>query len=111
MKDTLKFFEISQPAEDRAHKKFFTQLSCHFEEFLEGGKGTEIFDQVADDLIDINYEWTGYYEELMPSIVINPLKNLHQILSDLDWDNEDESKYWEHPVIGRILGNTFEDEE
>lgn len=36
MKDTLKFFDISQPAEDRTHRKFFSQLSCHFEEFLEG---------------------------------------------------------------------------
>lgn len=36
MKDTLKFFEISQPKEELTSKKFFTQLSCHFEEFLEG---------------------------------------------------------------------------
>lgn len=36
MNKTLQFFDISQPKEELTSKKFFTQLSCHFEEFLEG---------------------------------------------------------------------------
>lgn len=36
MKDTLTFFNISSPKQELNPKKFFTQLSCHFEEFLEG---------------------------------------------------------------------------
>lgn len=68
------------------------------------GGGTEIFDQVADDLIEINYEWSGD-DKLEYSIVFKPLKNLYKVLSDKDWDNECESKYWDHPIIGRILGN------
>lgn len=36
MNKTLQFFDISQPKEGLTSKKFFTQLSCHFEEFLEG---------------------------------------------------------------------------
>lgn len=36
MKDTLTFFNISSPKQELNPRKFFTQLSCHFEEFLEG---------------------------------------------------------------------------
>lgn len=50
MQDTIKFFEISQPAEDRTHKKFFTQLSCHFEEFLEGVEAVAGGSQLNEEL-------------------------------------------------------------
>lgn len=68
-------------------------------------RGTEIFDQVADDLIELTV-WYNISEEALPVLV-----NLYKVLSDSDWDTEYESKYWEHPTIGKILGNTFEEED
>ena len=74
--------------------------------------GTDVFDQVASDLLEADYNWRNIQKDLDDSIVITPLKNLHKVLShDLDWDNEGESRYWDHPVIGLILGNTFESDE
>lgn len=61
--------------------------------------GTKIFDTVADELIDLNDELVTTHE------VVFPLKNVYRALCDQDWDQEAESKYWEHPIIGRILGN------
>lgn len=66
---------------------------------------TEIFDQVADDLLEANYQFVGDIQEIHPTIVTTPLKNLYRVLYDSDWDTECESKYWDHPVIGIILGN------
>lgn len=63
MKDTLKFFEISQPAEDRTHKKFFTQLSCHFEEFLEGVEALGNKSVLNEDLEAAIAELRGNYPE------------------------------------------------
>lgn len=73
------------------------------------GRGTEIFDQVADDLTSASNKRFG--DPHNTSLVIIPLTNLYQVLSDMDWDCEYESDYWDHPVIGKILGNTFEDED
>ena len=67
------------------------------------GNGTEIFDQVAGDLMDVSYSLTRNDCDI--SIVVIPLKNLYKVLCDKDWDTECESEYWEHPVIGIILGN------
>jgi hypothetical protein len=67
--------------------------------------GTEIFDQVADDLISASYDHFG---SMKHQFVITPLENLYEVLSDLDWDCECESDYYDHPEIGKILGNTFE---
>jgi hypothetical protein len=72
------------------------------------GGGTEIFDQVADDIIDVSWNWTR--ESKHEDVVIPLLTKLYWVLSDKDWDNECESKYWDDPVIGKILGNTFEEE-
>lgn len=70
------------------------------------GGGTKIFDQVADDLLEADYQWHNIQEDGYDEfIVFKPLKNLYKVLCDLDWDNEYESKYWEHPIIGVILGN------
>lgn len=69
------------------------------------GAGTEIFDQVADDLLEADYAWRNIQSDYDESIVITPLTNLYSLLRDMDWDVMDESKYWEHPVIGKILGN------
>lgn len=68
------------------------------------GRGTEIFDQVAEDLLAHENGWVKDY-------IIEILTNLNTQLSDLDWDTECESKYWDHPVIGKILGNPFDEEE
>jgi hypothetical protein len=64
--------------------------------------GTEIFDTVAEELISIKYMYEGDK--------LNILTSLEDVLSDKDWDNQCESSYWDDPVIGRILGNDFEEE-
>lgn len=69
------------------------------------GRGTQIFDQVVEDLLELTTEYNISGEE------IPALMNLYKVLSDLDWDNECESAYWGHPVIGKILGNPFEEED
>lgn len=69
------------------------------------GRGTQIFDQVVEDLLELTTEYNISGEE------IPALMNLYKVLSELDWDNECESDYWNHPVIGKILGNTFEEED
>lgn len=40
---------------------------------------------------------------------MEPLKVLVARLEDQDWDVPDESSYWTHPIIGKILGNKFEE--
>lgn len=68
------------------------------------GGGTEIFDTVVEELKDLSYRWTGdeYHEDFM-----EPLKNLLVVLEEMDYDNACESSYYDHPVIGKILGNDF----
>ena len=63
MQDTLKFFEISQPVEDHTHKKFFTQLSCHFEEFLEGVEAIANNGSLNEELESAIKELRGDYSE------------------------------------------------
>lgn len=65
--------------------------------------GTEVFDAVVEEL---KADKTIYTET-----IINVLERLEDVLSDLDWDCQCESEYWEDALIGRILGNTFEDDE
>ena len=64
--------------------------------------GTEIFDAVVEELKDLSYRWTRdeYHVDFM-----EPLKALLVVLEDKDWDNACESSYYDHPVIGEILGN------
>lgn len=70
--------------------------------------GTEIFDRVARDLM---YIYDSVYDTDIPMYqVLNVLSNLKSVLEDQDWDNACESDYWVHPIIGKSLGNTFEDE-
>lgn len=69
---------------------------------------TEIFDEVVDDLLQLNNDFTG--KELLHDSVLNVIKSLYDKLSEKDWDTECESKYWDHIVIGSILGNDFNDE-
>ena len=67
--------------------------------------GTEIFDTVAKELIELSHKWTGrdFHEDFM-----EPLKALLFVLEDKDWGNACESEYWDNPVIGAILGNEFD---
>lgn len=58
--------------------------------------GTIIFDTVMDDL-----EKTG----LASNTKVGICNSLYKVLTDLDWDNGDESKYWDHKFYGRVLGN------
>ena len=68
------------------------------------GRGDQIFDQVADDLLELSWYWTR--ETCHEDIVIPVLENLYKQLPKLDWDNECESKYWEHPTNTGVLSFT-----
>lgn len=73
MNKTLEFFEISQPVSELTHKKFFTQLSCHFEEFLEGvealGNTGEINDNLQSAINELREEYSdGVYAEVYSGI-------------------------------------------
>ncbi len=64
--------------------------------------GTEIFDAAAYELRELSWRWvrTEDHEDFM-----EPLKRLVAVLEAQDWDNNNESNYWDDPVIGKILGN------
>ena len=71
--------------------------------------GAEIFDRVARDLMYIH---DSVYDTDIPMYqVLNVLSNLKSVLEYQDWDTQNESAYWNHPIIGKILGNTFEEIE
>jgi len=65
--------------------------------------GTEIFDKVVKSLLEGD-------EELNSDKSITVIKVLVEALEDRDWDCQYESNYWSHYIIGRILGNDFEEE-
>jgi hypothetical protein len=68
--------------------------------------GTEIFDRVSDSLMYIH---EGVYDTDIPMYqVLNVLENLKVTLEAQDWDTPEESKYWHHFEIGKILGNKLE---
>ncbi len=70
--------------------------------------GTEIFDAVVSELRDLSHRWVAkdYHVDFM-----EPLKTLVIVLEDQDWDTLNESAYWDHPVIGKILGNNDPNED
>ena len=70
------------------------------------GGGTEIFDTMACELRNLSWDWVrdSTREEFM-----EPLEVLYQKLRKLDWDIQQESRYWDDPIIGKILGNKFEE--
>ena len=70
--------------------------------------GTEIFDCVAAELEELSYKWTRVYNH---EGFMEPLHSLVDLLEGRDWDAHQESDYYDHPVIGKILGNTFEGED
>lgn len=72
------------------------------------GGGTEIFDNVVEALKDLSWNWVReeYHEDFM-----EPLKRLVTVLEKQDWDNHQESNYWDHPVVGKILGNDLEEDD
>lgn len=72
------------------------------------GGGTEIFDAVAKVLEPFCDE-NEYIEE--QELAEDVLYSLLFELEKQDWDNHQESNYWDHPVVGKILGNEFEDED
>ncbi len=70
--------------------------------------GTKIFDTVAS-IVESCLEEDADCElqELAEDVLCGLIFSLHK----QDWDNGGESDYWEHPIIGRMLGNTFEEDE
>jgi len=72
--------------------------------------GTEIFDCVAEDLLALE-DTLDYVSGDLHDQIFSILVKLLNTLEWQDWDNLGESKYWTHPVIGKILGNDFEEEE
>lgn len=71
--------------------------------------GTEIFDCVASNLILIKHCDNHTVIDWQPINLL--LTELCRTLEDQDWDNHSESTYWTHPIIGKILGNTFKEGE
>ena len=71
--------------------------------------GQDVFDCVVDSLQNLHDYITlpQHSEEDYFKSVLSPLL---VVLDNQDWDNHSESNYWTHPVIGKILGNTFEEE-
>lgn len=67
--------------------------------------GTEIFDEVAW------YVEPYLYNENFKPFVERTLIQLLSALRKQDWDDKCESNYWDHPIIGEILGNDNIDEE
>ncbi len=72
------------------------------------GGGTEIFDAVAEAISNLNISSPCHSEEDLLREVLCPLL---EVLEDQDWDNMQESSYYDHPIIGKILGNAFEEED
>lgn len=68
--------------------------------------GTDVFDVMAAELEEQSWCWTREYNHCE---FMEPLLALVAVLDDLDWDNHSESQYWDHPIIGKILGNNFEE--
>lgn len=64
--------------------------------------GTILFDTVVGELaahdVDIN-------------ITLSVAKSLAREMERMDWDGACESEWWDHPDIGKVLENKFEDEE
>lgn len=72
------------------------------------GGGTDIFDSVAR-ILEPFLDEDEYVEEY--ELADDLLYTLRHELEKQDWDNNCESLYWDHPVIGVILGNDNIDEE
>lgn len=70
--------------------------------------GTEIFDCVAEQLLELHYHC--YDVDLPMYRIMNLLSALQEKLVESDWDAQQESTYYDHPKIGDVLGNTFEEE-
>lgn len=68
--------------------------------------GTEILDCVLNKMDSISQDY-----EIQHSALLILAEELVKALEDQDWDTACESDYWTHPVIGKILGNTFEGED
>ena len=66
------------------------------------GSGEQVFDVVAGSVLSVSY--------LRKEDVVTILTKVESVLSMLDWDCQNESRYWEDPVIGKILGNRFDDD-
>ncbi len=69
--------------------------------------GTQIFDDVADEIIDQRWIPEAYQRSLIRALV--------RALQDHDWDCEGHSRYYDHPIMQSVLRELnpdwFEDEE
>ena len=69
--------------------------------------GTQIFDTVANEL-DYLRNYVSLPQHSEGDYFKAVLVPLLCTLEDMDWDNHQESDYWEHPIVGAILGNEVE---
>jgi len=53
---------------------------------------TEIFDNVCDSLL-------GDF----PKSPEDTIKELLTVLEDMDWDCQNDSAYWDHPVVQKVM--------
>jgi len=58
--------------------------------------GTEIFDQTMKTVLE---------QKLSDKSTLEIAEVLKNALQNEDWDTEDESEYYEHPVIGEVFGS------
>lgn len=58
------------------------------------GSGLDIFDPVAKTILESSIE---------PEIKVKLLKSLIDSLEDHDWDTQEDSRYYKHPLIQQAL--------
>lgn len=64
--------------------------------------GTDIFDSVVEELLQGD-------EHLNSDKSLSVIRVLVEALENRDWDSQYESDYYDHPIIGGLLGNDFEE--
>lgn len=64
--------------------------------------GTRIFDNTADALFRV---------KLSDDERSKVLTTLIDALWEMDWDCEEDSRYWHHETVGVLLGNDGDDED
>lgn len=68
------------------------------------GSGVYVFDKIAKDLLALEKEAGGDLGRYTFEII---LESVRDALEEADWDTQSDSKYWDDPRIGEILGNDF----
>ncbi len=71
------------------------------------GSGVYVFDKVAKHVLYLEEECGGLGRYVLEEV----LESVRDALEDQDWGTKEDSNYYDHPRIGKILGNDFEEDE